>query len=160
MQDLSWVYSQTESCFSQKVSVLNSDFSYRRIYRSLVDGIDEQLYSVNEDTQQHASQGSATVENPQFSRNYFPFRLPWWLSGKESICSAEDTDLIPGLGRSPGGGHGNPLQYSCQENPMDRGAWWATVPGVKESDTAEPLSSPLSTCLHTHILLVLFPGEP
>ena len=38
--------------------------------------------------------------------------------------------LIPGLGRSPGGGHGNPLQYSCLENPMDRGAWWATVHGV------------------------------
>ena len=37
---------------------------------------------------------------------------------------------IPGWGRSPGGGHGNPLQYSCLENPMDRGAWWATVHGV------------------------------
>ena len=48
-----------------------------------------------------------------------------------------DADLISGSGRSPGGGHGNPLQYSCLENPMDRGAWWATVYGVtKESDTA------------------------
>ena len=41
---------------------------------------------------------------------------------------------IPGLGRSPGGGHGNPLQYSCLENPMDRGAWRVTVPGVAELD--------------------------
>ena len=44
-----------------------------------------------------------------------------------------DVGLIPGLGRSPGGGHGNPLQYSCLENPMDRGAWQATVPGVTKS---------------------------
>ena len=42
---------------------------------------------------------------------------------------------IPGLGRSPGGGHGNPLQYSCLENPMDRGAWRAAVRGVTESQT-------------------------
>ena len=48
-----------------------------------------------------------------------------------------DAGLIPGWGRSPGGGHGNPLQYSCLENPMDRGAWWATVQGNKESDTTE-----------------------
>ena len=46
-----------------------------------------------------------------------------------------DTSSIPGLGRSPGGGHGNPLQYSCLENPMDRGDWWATVYGVSESQT-------------------------
>ena len=47
-----------------------------------------------------------------------------------------DMGLIPGLGRSPGGGHNNPPQYSCLENPMDRGAWRATVHGVtKESDT-------------------------
>ena len=43
--------------------------------------------------------------------------------------------LIPGLGRCPGGGHGNPLQYSCLENPMDRGAWWATVYRVTKSQT-------------------------
>ena len=48
-----------------------------------------------------------------------------------------DVGLIPVLGRSPGGGFGNPLQYSCLENPMDRGAWWATVHGVTKSQTPE-----------------------
>ena len=46
-----------------------------------------------------------------------------------------DTRSIPGSGRSPGGGHGNPVQYSCLENPMDRGTWWATVQGVVKSQT-------------------------
>ena len=46
-----------------------------------------------------------------------------------------DMGSIPGLGRSPGGGHGNPLQYSCLENPVDRGAWQATVHGVAKSQT-------------------------
>ena len=57
--------------------------------------------------------------------------------GKESTYNAGDAGLIPGLGRSPGGGHGNPLQYSCLENPMDRGAWPATVHRVAESDTTD-----------------------
>ena len=61
--------------------------------------------------------------------------LPWWLNGKEYTCSAGDTGSIPGSGRSPGGGHGNPLQYSCLENPMDTGAWRATVHGVEKSQT-------------------------
>ena len=50
--------------------------------------------------------------------------------GKESACNAGDSGLIPGSGRSPGEGNVNPLQYSCLGNPMDRGAWWAIVPGV------------------------------
>ena len=50
--------------------------------------------------------------------------------GKESTCKAGDLGSIPGLLRSPGGGKGNPLQYSCLENPMDRGAWGTTVHGV------------------------------
>ena len=49
--------------------------------------------------------------------------------------NAGEQSLIPGLGRFPGGGDGNPLQYSCPENPMDRGAWWATVHGVAKSWT-------------------------
>ena len=56
--------------------------------------------------------------------------FPGGLVGKEPACNAGDAGdvgLIPGLGRSPGGGHGNPLQCSCLENPMDRGAWQATV---------------------------------
>ena len=64
--------------------------------------------------------------------------LPWWLSDKESTCNAgdaRDMGLIPGLGRSPGGGHGNPQQYSCLENPMDRGAWQLIVHGVAKSCT-------------------------
>ena len=58
-------------------------------------------------------------------------RLPRWLCGKESSCNAGDLGLIPGSERSPGEGYGNPLQYSCLENSMDRGAWQAP-PGCKE----------------------------
>ena len=50
--------------------------------------------------------------------------------GKESACDARDQDSIPGSGRSPGEGNGNPLRYRSLQNPMDRGAWWATVHGV------------------------------
>ena len=65
-------------------------------------------------------------------------RLPWWLSGKESTCNAGATGiagLIPEVGRSLQGGYSNLLQYSCLENPMDRGAWQATVHGVTKSQT-------------------------
>ena len=53
--------------------------------------------------------------------------FPAGSNGKESARNVGNMGLIPGLGRSPGEGHGNPPQYSCPENPMDRGAWWATV---------------------------------
>ena len=56
------------------------------------------------------------------------------------ICNVGDLGSIPGLGRSPGEGNGNPLQYSCLENPMDIGAWWARVHGVTELDTTEQLN--------------------
>ena len=59
--------------------------------------------------------------------------FPRGLGGEESACDAGDLSLIPGSGRSSGGGNGNPLQCSCLETPMDRGAWWATVHGVTKS---------------------------
>jgi len=55
--------------------------------------------------------------------------------GKESACNAGDPGLVPGSGRSPGEGNGNPLQYSCLKNTMDRGASWAIVHGVAKSQT-------------------------
>ena len=79
-------------------------------------------------------QSSNTFQAPYFVPAKPSEWLPRWLSGKESACNAGDVGWIPGLGRSPGEENGNPLQYSCLEDPMDRGAWQATVHGVaKES---------------------------
>ena len=63
------------------------------------------------------------------------FRLEGGSDGKKSACSAGDAGSIPGWGRSPGEGNGNPLLYSCLENSIDRGAWWVTVCGVVKSWT-------------------------
>ena len=69
---------------------------------------------------------------------------------KASACNAEDLGSIPGSGRSPGEGNGNPLQYSCLENPMDGGAWWATVHGVTKSQTRLSDFTPAHKYTHTH----------
>ena len=84
----------------------------------------------------------------------------WWGTDcKESACDAEDTGLIPGSGRPPAEGNGNPLQYSCLENPMDGGAWWATGHGVAKSRTQlSDFTSfpPLGSQLHGGGLFVCF----
>ena len=81
--------------------------------------------------------GSNRKGIPFFFKAYLfkkPLIVPWEFPGssigKESAYSSGDLGSIPGLGRSPGERYGNPLQYSCLENPMPRGAWWATVHGV------------------------------
>ena len=73
-----------------------------------------------------------------------PYWLPWGFllalvvkNPPVNSGNAIYAGLTPGLGRSPGEGNGYPLQYSCLENPMDRGAWWATVPGVTNSQTED-----------------------
>ena len=65
----------------------------------------------------------------------WPTGLHWWLSGKEPACNAGDLGLIQRSGRFPREGNGKALQYSCLENPIDRGAWWAAVHGVAQSWT-------------------------
>ena len=71
--------------------------------------------------------------------------FPGGSDGKGSVCKAGDPGLIPGWGRSPGKGYSYPLQYSCLENYMDRGAWRATVHVVAESDTTEQQTLSLFT---------------
>ena len=73
--------------------------------------------------------------------------IPCSSLSKESVCSAGDPGSIPGLGRSPGGRHGNPLQYSCLENLIGRGAWATVHGGHEESDTAAWLTLPLPLLL-------------
>ena len=75
--------------------------------------------------------------------------LPRWLSGKQPACQTGDAGSIPGSGRIPGEGNGNLLQYSCLENPTDRGAYGATVHVITESDRTEHTCA----CTHTHTQL-------
>ena len=76
---------------------------------------------------------------------------------KEPACNAGDLGLIPGLGRFPGEGNDNPLQYSCLQNSMDRGTWQATVHGVAKLDTSERLTH---TQTHTYQMTGGPPGYP
>ena len=83
--------------------------------------------------------GLQSMESPRVGQDWATSpSLSFLSSGSElkaSACNAGDLGSIPGSGRSPGEGNGNPLQYSCLENPMDEGAWWATVHGVEKSRT-------------------------
>ena len=74
-------------------------------------------------------------------QTYQALSFPGGSDSKEFAYNAGDLGLIPGLGRSPGGGHGNPLHNLAWRIPIDRGAWQATVHAVPESDTTEPLST-------------------
>ena len=74
------------------------------------------------------------------------FGFPGGSEVKASACNVGDLGLIPGLGRSLGEGNGNPLQYSCLENPMDGGAWWTTVHGVAKSQTRLSDFTSLQVC--------------
>ena len=77
---------------------------------------------------------------------YYYYGFPGHSDDKESACNTRDLGSIPGQGRSPGGGHGYPLQYPCLENSMDRGTWWAVVQGVAKSQIR--LSNMTNTCVH------------
>ena len=78
---------------------------------------------------------SDTTERLHFHFHMVILGFPGGSDGRETTCNEGDLGSIPRLGRATGGGHGNPLQYSCLENPMDGGAWWAIVHGVTKSQT-------------------------
>ena len=103
---------------------------------------------------------SATREAPQYLAYLGPTHnilgLPGSSDSKESSCSAGDLSSIPGWGISPGEGNGNPLQYSCLENPMDGGAWQVTVYGVPKSRTR--LSDFTFTFFTISFLLLFIPN--
>ena len=78
---------------------------------------------------------TVSTVSPSISHEVIRYCFPGGSEVKASACNAGDLGSIPGSGRSPGEGNGNPLQHSCLENPMGGGAWWATVHGVAKSQT-------------------------
>ena len=94
-------------------------------------------------TAQHCNQ-KVKCNGKRFKHLYAKHRTSQGLRGEKSVCNAEDPGSIPGSGRSPGEGNSYLFQYSCQENPIDREAWQATVHGVTGLDTTVQLNT------HTH----------
>ena len=86
----------------------------------------------------HVMEEEGYLSEAPFIRAVIPLNklgFPGGSDGKESACSAGDPGLVPGSGGSPGEGSGHPLRYSCREDSMDRGAWWATVHRITEHET-------------------------
>ena len=88
----------------------------------------------------HGHEGDSSERDVDKIEECIIWLLLWWLSSQESACSAGDVGSV-GLGRSPGEGNGNPLQYSCLGNPMDERAWQAAVHGVTKSHTGQQLNN-------------------
>ena len=108
------------------------------ILKVMSESVPSHLLAVGELPPSANSDMPALMQDPtqiQLSFAILQMGLPWWLSGEESACQAGDAGSVPGLGRSRGEGNGNPLQYSCLGDPMDRGAWWSIVHGVAKRHT-------------------------
>ena len=131
----SWIYSIEE----KSLVFCGSDLCFKG----------ENDLSILHENVDHASLTTGVVvgECPQFlasethaclcAHPTLPTLLPWWLSSKESTCQFRKPGFDPWVGKIPWRRKGNPLQCSCLENPMDRGAWWATVHGVTKSQTRQ-----------------------
>ena len=90
------------------------------------------------------------VNMPKSNNVCMHMGLPRWLRVKKSASNAGDAGFISGLGRSPGEVNGNPLQYSCLGNPMDRGTWWAKVHGTAEMNMTQRLNMH-ALCMHISV---------
>ena len=93
---------------------------------------------------------SAFIINSHLAHIQIDLEFPWGLSGKEPACQGRRPGFDPWVGKIPGGENGNPLQYPWLQNPMDRGARWATVHGAAESDMTECTLPNTHTHTHTH----------
>ena len=136
-----WI--KTKGSFHQDSFKMNTHkHTHTHTHRETHTGIKQTFLSNNKPQRAEAKRQQGDHKHPEVSN------LSTWVTdtvisapGKwcpllqESACNAGDLGSIPGSGRSPGEGNGNPLQYSCLENPMDRGTWWATVHGVTKSWT-------------------------
>ena len=134
-------------CFSSRISFRRSHWLYVLHELGILGSVTvSQSFLVFHDLDSLEEYWSRSLSNvPQFGLFdiFLKIRLGLWFFGgladgsdsKESTCNAGDCGSIPGVGRSPTEKNGNPLQYSCLENPMDRGGWWATLQGVVKSST-------------------------
>ena len=153
-QRMIWLDGTTYS-MDMNLSILREMVKDREAWHAAVHGIAKsQIWLSNWTT--------ATNRN-FFENNNHINTYPGGSDSKESACNAWDPDLIPGLGRSPGEVNGNPLTYSCLENSMGRGAWWATVHSVAKSWTwltDSHLSLYLTYLyIHNQLLLLLYRGD-
>ena len=104
----------------------------------------------------HKNEGNPTIYNSINESRGLYTSFPCSSNSKESACDVGDTGSIPGSGRSSGEGNGNPLQYSCLENPVDRGVWWATVHGVAKSDLVTKQQLNVLQCCFSFVWFFFF----
>ena len=119
IERISYIRQKEESDGFRRLPSSLAYFSFRR----LINNVPVLLFKV------------LCMANKLLHFNWLPLGLPGGSDGEESACNTGNPGLIPGWRRCPGGGNGSPLQYSCLENPLDKGAWWATVHGVTKSQT-------------------------
>ena len=134
-QRMRWLDGITDS-MDMSLSELRELVMDREAWRAAVHGVAKSQTQLSDWTELNWTVPEyPTTTFAYVAYRFFEPRLPWWLNSKESACNAGDSGSVTQSGRSPGEENVYPLQYSCLENSMDRGAWLSTVHGVTKSQT-------------------------